>query len=193
MHDDRHVEKLLLMSPNAIYFKTNAGVAEVGARSLGLRAELRRLLILVDGRASLSRLAVFVRGSEIEFLMAELEHQGLVSSAPVAAASGSSPSGPASVSPSANAGSAAAEPVGASYPEPTATQMRAVRQTAIRTLHDLLGPDADALAVIIEHCKDSRELRVAVTDIRQTLDRQMGVAAGQRFLESVRTAAENTR
>ena len=69
-----------MLKPNTVYFKTQAGMQEVKARVLGLRAELRRLLILVDGNAPLSRLAIFVRGSEIDSVMAELEVLGLVTS-----------------------------------------------------------------------------------------------------------------
>lgn len=177
---------------------------EVKARVLGLRAELRRLLILVDGNVPLSRLAIFVRGSEIDYLIAELEIQGLVATgmgapisfgerinAPSVAASAvplaptPMPAPALALSPSAAAAS--------TNVEPTKSQMLAVRRMAVSTLHDLLGPDADALAVKIERCKDAKELRVVITDIRQTLDRQIGNESGQRFLDAVRTAAEGTR
>ena len=151
---------------------------EVKARALGLRAELRRLLILVDGHTPLSRLAIFVRGSEIDFLIAELEFQHLVTTGIGAAAT------PTAAVP------AAAAPANL---EPTTAQLLAVRRAAIGTLHDLLGPDADVLAVQIERGKDAQALRVAITDIRQTLDRQLGTHAGQRFLDAVRAAAEGTR
>ena len=72
-----------MVNPKSVYRKTEAGVAEVQVRTLGLRAELRRLLILIDGTATLDRLAAFVRGSEIDFLVAELEYNGLVTSAPI--------------------------------------------------------------------------------------------------------------
>ena len=65
---------------NTIYNKTEAGLAEVQARTPELRAELRRLLILVDGGSSVSRLATFVRGSEIAPLIFELEARGLIAS-----------------------------------------------------------------------------------------------------------------
>ena len=171
-----------MLNPNTVYFKTEAGMAEVKARALGLRAELRRLLILVDGNATLGRLAVFVRGSEIDFLIAELETQGLVTAGSIAPSATAEPLGPGA------AGSATG-----GYVEPTIGQILAVRQAAVRTLHDLLGPDADTQAAKIDRCKDSRELRVVVTEIRQTLDRQLGVASGQRFLDAVRSAAEATR
>lgn len=167
-----------MLNPNTVYFKTEAGMAEVKARALGLRAELRRLLILVDGASSIARLASFVRGSEIDFLIAELETQGLVTTGGTSSNTQSPAGGPA--------------PADGNM-EPTAAQMLAVRRTAVRTLHDLLGPDADSLAVKVERCRDAQELRVAITDIRLTLDRQMGAATGQRFLDAVRTAAEGTR
>ena len=197
-----------MLNPNTIYFKTEAGMEEVKARVLGLRAELRRLLILVDGSAPLSRLAIFVRGSEIDYLIAELEIQGLVTTgtgafrglpvsesiaAPVVASPAAPPVAISAVPPTPSV--PVAKPASASYAnlEPTTAQMLAVRLTAIRTLHDLLGPDADALAVKIDRCKDAQELRATITDIRQTLDRRMGTDTGQRFLDAVRTAAEGTR
>lgn len=173
-----------MLNPNTIYFKTEAGMEEVKARALGLRAELRRLLILVDGHTPLSRLAIFVRGSEIDFLIAELEFQHLVTTGTGAAATPTAGL-PAAASPAAPATSANLEP--------TTAQLLAVRRAAIGTLHDLLGPDADVLAVQIERGKDAQALRVAITDIRQTLDRELGTHAGQRFLDAVRAAAEGTR
>ncbi len=69
-----------MLDENAIYNKTDAGLAEVQTRTLGLRTELRRLLIFVDGKSPLTRLAMFVRGAEIESLILELETQGLITS-----------------------------------------------------------------------------------------------------------------
>lgn len=168
-----------MLSPNTIYRKTGAGIAEVQARALGLRAELRRLLILIDGTATLERLAVFVRGAEIDFLIAELEVQGLITSGAADAATARSASG----------GSTTTE----GLLEPTAAQLLAVRRAALKTLHDMLGPGADDLAVKIERCKDANAMRVAITDVRLAVDRQMGTAYGQRFLDAVRVAAEGTR
>lgn len=196
-----------MLNPNTVYFKTQAGMEEVKARALGLRAELRRLLILVDGNAPLSRLAVFVRGSEIDYLIAELEVQGLVTTGiGSAAVMGEPMSANANVvapvertitPPPAAAPALPATPAPAAMSsanlEPTTAQLLAVRRTAIRTLHEMLGPDADSLAIKIERCNDAQQLRVAVTDIRQTLDRQLGTDAGQRFLDAVRAAAEDTR
>ncbi len=192
-----------MLNPKSIYRKSPAGVAEVQARALGLRAELRRLLILIDGTATTERLAAFVRGSEIDFLLAELETQGLIVPAVVAppvgigaaigkGASASGTGGPATVT--ASPAIPAPNAVGNDgLPEPTAAQVQAVRRAAIHTLHDILGPDADRLAIKIENCKDAQQMRTAINELRQILDQQVGAAAGQRFIDTVRGAAEGTR
>jgi hypothetical protein len=173
-----------MLNPTTVYFKTEAGIDEVKARALGLRAELRRLLILVDGAAPLSRLSVFVRGSEIDYLIAELELLGLVATAMNAPALGGEPIEVRT----------AVAPAAPLIPtEPTSTQLAAVRRAAVSMLHELLGPEADALTIKIERCKDSQELRVAVTEIRLTLDRQRDTETGQRFLDAVRAAASESR
>ncbi len=181
---------------------------EVKARALGLRAELRRLLILVDGKTPLSRLALFVRGSEIDHVIAELEYQGLVTTRMDAPLAGGQPIASPALSPapvalvtSVTQGIAPslepspAVPAGVAHTnlEPTAAQLLAVRRTGVRTLHELLGPDADVLVVKLDRCKDAQELRIAITEIRQTLARQLGADTGQRFLDAVRAAAEGTR
>ena len=193
-----------MFNAQAVYRKTELGVAEVQSRSLGLRAKLRRLLILIDGAATLSRLSGFVRGAEIDRLVAELEGLGLVTSLTMRQTLGQSIGlAPTSVSPripTSTSPVAALSDVGASATvgtasdsdgvlEPSAAQVLAVRQAAVRTLHDILGPEADTLAMKIEACKSAQALRVTITEVRQTLDRQMGPLVGQRFLDAVRGAA----
>ena len=189
-----------MLNPYTVYRKTEAGVTEVQVRALGLRAELRRLLILIDGTATLTRLAAFVRGSEIDLLIAELEGFGLVTSVTIGqtmsiAPTGATPRATAAQAPIASpAAAAVAHSDTDGVLEPTAAQVLAVRRAAIRTLHDILGPEADALALKIEQCKSAQELRVTITEVRQTLDRQLGLSVGQRFLDAMRgAAAEGTR
>ena len=145
-----------MVNPKSVYRKTEAGIAEVQVRTLGLRAELRRLLILIDGTATLDRLAAFVRGSEIDFLVAELEYNGLVTSAPIAPIGRSQPAVKASAAGAANPPSHSANAGIEGALEPTAAQVLAVRRVAIHMLHEILGPDADSMAVQIERCKNSQ-------------------------------------
>jgi len=185
-----------MIYPHTVYRKTEAGVAEIQSRALGLRAELRRLLILIDGTVTVAKLSAYVRGAEIETLIAELELRGLVVTGMSAGVSGfASPAEAAltlvtdiTLPPSAKVAASADNLL-----EPTAAQMLAVRRTAVSTLRDLLGPSADNLAIKIERCSNANEIRAAVNEARQLLDRQMGASVGQRFLDAVRSAAEGTR
>ena len=185
-----------MMNPNSIYRKTDAGVAEIQSRALGLRTELRRLLILTDGTATVAKLAAFVRAAEIESLVTELEQRGLVVTGTNAAASGFGslaaaeppPLTDVKVTPSTNVPARTDNLL-----EPTAAQMLAVRRTAVSTLHAFLGRDAVNLVSKIERCSNANEMRAAVNEVRQALDRQMGASVGQRFLDAVRGAAEDTR
>jgi hypothetical protein len=189
------------MNLSAVYRKTDAGIAEVRDRSLGLRAELRRLLILMDGVATVARLSTFVRASEIEVLIAELELRGLVTT-------GLDTSGPRTIAgapmlsievpPAVAAAPIAATPVkqaAEAILEPSAAQVEAVRRTAVDSLRKLLGPGVatNDLALKIERCKTSGDMRIAINDSRQVIDRVVGVDVGQRFIDAVRGAAEGTR
>jgi hypothetical protein len=187
------------MNLSAIYRKTDAGLAEVKDRGLGLRAELRRLLILMDGVATLAKLSAFVRASEIEFLIAELELHGLITTGmsslttPSMLAKPMISIGAYRDGPVAETAASAPRTASESFVEPTIAQVQAVRRAAISTLHDVLGPGADDLAVKIERCKTSTEMRAAINEVRQVLDRQQGVEVGQRFIDAVRGAAESNR
>ena len=186
-------QSAVITNLNAVYRKTDAGVAEVKDRTLGLRAELRRLLILMDGVASVERLSTFVRASEIEFLISELELYGLVTTGKGNTAPPSIASLPMmSIGTQANPPSSGPLPV-EGITEPTSAQVQAVRRTAIATLNELLGSDGETLAVKIERCATSIEMRAAINEARQVLDRQLGLASGQRFIDAVRGAAESTR
>jgi hypothetical protein len=165
-----------MLSPNTIFRKTELGNAEVANRKLGLRAELRRLLILVDGRNTTAKLAAFVRLPEVDSLLYELQSLGVIEvsdSSPVATAAT-----PASVAPSGDQSLA-----------PTQEQFAAARSAAVRFLNDTLGPGAETLAIKLERTKNAQELRDVVTQVRQSLDRMMGASTGQRFLDAVRAAA----
>lgn len=121
-----------MLSPNTIFRKTELGNAEIANRRLGLRAELRRLLILIDGRKTAGMLATFVRLPEVDGLLYELQSLGVievadgttVAPAPTAAAPSASGQG----------GDAALTP--------TQDQFVAARRAAVRFLNDTLGPDA---------------------------------------------------
>ena len=180
----------LIMSPTTSgYRKTEAGVVEVQTRAIGLRPELRRLLILVDGRTALSRLASFVPNLPILGLMEELETAGLIvgpntvgATARVVVASVAVPD-PAAVMPA----------LTVVRPPVTEERLRVVRTAATRGLRRILGVESHEWLDKLQEPGDSLALRAVIAEIHQTLEEQFGVEIGQQFLDSVRAAANNER
>jgi hypothetical protein len=183
---------LIAATNTRAYRKTDAGVVEVQTRALGLRSELRRLLILVDGRAALSHLASFVPGQPILDMVEELETAGLI-----AAPSAAGEPVRAMVAPVANEEQATqfarshvpgAGAYAASTPRTTDAQLQAVRDRAVRGLRRILGVQTHEWLDKLQQPGESHELRAVIADIQQILEEQFGVATGQQFLDSVRGA-----
>ncbi len=67
------------MDTGIIYFKTEKGESEIGSRTFGLPANLRRVLILVDGLSSVQKIMEKGAGmQDIAQTLAELERQGFI-------------------------------------------------------------------------------------------------------------------
>lgn len=173
------------------YQKTAAGLNEIQSRQLGLRAELRRLLIMVDGKSPIAKFAPAFPTSDVEALARELASLGLIAD-PQAQPTPVVVAAPAAVAsaPVAPVGSAAGD-ASAELGQPTVAQFNAARRAAVRFINDNLGPSGETLALKLERAADPDELRVAVKEARTTLERFMGAATGQRFMEYVRGAATN--
>jgi hypothetical protein len=67
------------MSQARVYSKTEAGVEEVQRRQSGLNARVRQLLILIDGKRSVTELARMMALTEFDEFLALLELKGLIS------------------------------------------------------------------------------------------------------------------
>jgi hypothetical protein len=171
---------LPMLDPNTIFRKTELGNIEVASRKLGLRAELRRLLILVDGRNTAAKLAAFVRMPEADNLLYELQSLGVIETSDGVIASAAIVAPAPSTAPQTPAESSLA---------PSQEQFVAARKAGVRFLNDTLGPDADTLAIKLERAANAQELRDAVTQVRQSLERLVGTGTAQRFLDAVRAAA----
>lgn len=201
----------LISSPTTNgYRKTDAGVAEVQKRMLGLRPSLRRLLILVDGRTPLDRLSGLIPGLDVRALVDELEALGLVA-APNTPNTSNTPNTPnpptlavatglaAAAAPGdelaalsrASGAATPAQPVAgfAERAPAPASHALAVRRAAVHELQRLLGVTEHELLDRLQRPGDSRALRAVISEVHQTLDEQFGVETGQRFLDAVRGAA----
>lgn len=130
------------------YAKTADGQNEIETRARRISPRLRSALILVDGKRNDEELGRLIQQSE-ETLQALLE-AGLIEvvarSAPKAAAR---------------------EPVPAPEAPPAAPELspadfEARRREAVRAINDLLGPQAEALAIRLERATDTAQLREAL-------------------------------
>lgn len=129
-----------------IYSKTAQGQQEIETRARRLPPRLRSTLILVDGKRSDEELGKLVPNAD-EVLQALLDAQMIE-----VVAAGSSKS--ASVAHAVAAEAApAAEPV---------EDILALRRDAVRAVNDLLGPEAEALALRMERATDAEQMRAAL-------------------------------
>jgi hypothetical protein len=128
-----------------IYSKTPDGQHEIETRSRRLAPRARSTLILVDGKRSVSELGKLVQQVE-ETLQALLE-AGLIEPANGKAEPAPAPEAPPAAAPS---------------PAMAIVEFEALRRDAVRAVNDLLGPEAENLALKIERAGDADQLRAAL-------------------------------
>jgi hypothetical protein len=156
-----------------VYAKTAKGVAEVSSRSGAVSLAARRVLIMIDGKRTVAELAPLARTGEIGTIIEQLEAQGLVH--PV------HPGAPASA-----AAPELAEPSDEVGEERVSTNFEVVKRRAVRELSDRLGPDAEVMAVRIEHCRSTDELRQRLREAERLVAGMLGDARAQEFLRALR-------
>lgn len=135
-----------------IYSKTADGQNEIETRARRLSPRARSTLILVDGKRSSVELGKLVQQAD-ETLQALLE-AGLIEivaskSAPAKDTVPASLSGAPSAAPAPASGMALVE-------------FEATRRDAVRAINDLLGPEAETLALRMERATDADQLRIAL-------------------------------
>jgi hypothetical protein len=134
--------------PATLYRKTAAGQAEVGSKAHALPPRARSLLIMVDGKRSLSDLRAML-GPAVDESIALLQREGLVEAL------------------------ASTVPQPVPVPAPAAAvvvDLDRLRREAAHAVTDALGPMADALALRIERAKDPEILRTALKLAAEALD-----------------------
>jgi hypothetical protein len=128
-----------------IYRKTAQGQSEIDTRSRRLSPRVRSALILVDGKRSDSELRSMV--PQADEALSELIGAQLIEVV--------------AVNPAAKpVGSAAVDIPLATVPSGLDIDVPSLRREAVRALNDLLGPQAEGLAIKLEKVSDVDELRV---------------------------------
>jgi hypothetical protein len=158
---------------DVVFRKTIAGHYEFDHRRLVARVELRRLLIMIDGKRTAQSLAPCFRSGELPKLLSELEALGLIESV----------NAPASFL------FTTAEEAIEAQESLTPSQFDAVRTTAIYAATELLGAIAKPYCVALAMCKNSARLRNILAEVHAQLDATLGHDAVSIFFATVRDAA----
>ena len=154
------------------YKKTAAGQDELDHRSRGLRPELRRLLILVDGKRSVPVLTPLFRVGEIEPLIDELISFDMIEATPTSTAFLPAPS-------------ETAEEVRT----PLSDYRLAAALVAARLgVKEMLARDAKKFLAKLDACTDSKALRLVVSEIQLRLISEIGDDAATAFVIRIRDA-----
>lgn len=160
------------------YRKSPLGSEEIAQRKLQLPPRLRSLLIMVDGKRSVTDLAKLSPVPVDEALGALLSH-GLIEPQPLAARSGS---GGGSSSRSATAGPPTTAPTEAPATEVPVPDFPALRRDAARQLIDLTGPMGESLAIKMESAASFQALKPMLQMAAQLVKNTRGRQAAQDFL-----------
>jgi hypothetical protein len=153
------------------YKKTATGQAELDHRSSGLRPELRRLLILIDGKRSVAALAPLFRANELEGLIDELIAFDMIKA-------------------TSNATSFLPDPAsGNKTPAPLDRQQLSAAIAAAKTgVKEMLGRDTKEFLQKLDSCADSKSLRLVVSEIQFRLIAEVGDDAATAFVVHIRNA-----
>jgi hypothetical protein len=169
----RPYETLTFNAP--VYRKTIAGHNEIVLRRVLKRAELRRLLILIDGRRAVDELARCMRSTELREAVDDLYTLGLVE--------------PVSDTPSfAAAGAIEALSADSSL---SALQFESARSAAAYAASELLGALAQSYCTKLLACEDPASLREVITAVQSKIRKTVSEDAATVFVEAVRDAARD--
>jgi hypothetical protein len=158
---------------STIFRKTAKGVSEIETREHRLPPRVRNALILVDGKRDLASLKVLMPQEVDESLQTLLERAFIevAGESVVASTLRAMPiAGARTMARSVADAQAAVSPAA-----PTSGPSFATRQrTAVRELHDAVGPIGEALAIRMERARDAAELLPLVRSAVQLIDNARG-------------------
>ncbi len=174
------------MDGTFVYSKTPRGIAEISLRQAQLSKTARRVLIMVDGKRTVEELSILGKQSEIESAISSLESGGLIQRL----AYQSAIDVPTLNGRDNDAG------VSSAFGGPTTSSgiderenpitLDEVKRRAVKGLYDRLGPNSDALAILIEECRTIEEFRDCVRQAERMISNALGSTAAQDYLKGLR-------
>jgi hypothetical protein len=165
------------MDGSLVYLKTPKGIAEISLRSAQLPMTTRRILIMIDGKRTLDDLSVLLRPGEIDSVIGQLESAGLIQRV--------SHNSPLDV-PTVFGRDDMPASSSSSGEDPNPMTLEEAKRRAVRELNDRLGPDAETLAIRIEHCRSIEDFRERVREAERFVSAMLGPAAAQEYVRALR-------
>lgn len=159
------------MLPGTLLHKTRLGRQEVASRSDSINGVQRRLLILIDGKRTVSELGAFVRVGELEGALERLLDLNLVA-----------PAGePVEMLPPVAEGFAASVPGALERPATSQRAYAEVRQAAADFVRERLGEAGEPLCAAIFRCENPQDLRKVLRGIEVFIGQRLDVERAQSF------------
>lgn len=188
-----------------IFRKTPLGFEEIATRAHGLSARLRRCLILVDGSRTVAELMFLMPGENMITLLQALEADGYISMAEPSRlnVSNAASSVPNAASPLSGKTQILASMDTAFYEDTnpinpalmfkdsqgklrTPLTFLERKQRGVRAVNELLGPEAEGVALKIESCKIDAELELALQAAAKFVESMLNTSAARKFKDHVR-------
>ena len=177
-----------------IFHKTPLGFEEIVGRKHGLTPRMRRCLIMVDGKRSLSELMTTLQGEDITPLIQALEIEGFIeligtSNTPITQNGATLNIGNSTVmSTTQFSGFPESQPLftdsTGQLRKPLQFEERKIR--ASRVVNELLGPSAETIALKIEKTKDAAALELVLQVAASFISESVNAVAAKRFRDHVR-------
>lgn len=155
-----------------VYVKTADGLNEIETRARRISPRARSALILVDGKRTASDIGKMIQQAD-ETLQSLLE-LGLIEAAAAPAEKAADKPAPASPE-------SVRSPAPAPVAPPVVETVESQRRDAVRAVNDLLGPQAESLAIRLEAARNRDELRAALERAAEYIAIARGTQAAQQF------------
>jgi hypothetical protein len=158
-----------------VYRKTPKGIVEIETRVHRLTPRMRSTLILVDGRKSDDDLRVLIT-TGLDETLASLQGDGFIEAVGVPNASRATSAAAPSSQPKATTPTAPA-----ASPAAARVDIATLRREAVRALTDQVGPMGETLAMKMERCRDTAELRPLLDMAAQVIGNVRGAQAAAAY------------
>ncbi len=172
------------MSPprQTVFRKTDRAAQELRARSFGLNARVRQVLILLDGQRRVADLERLVPADELQAHLHTLEDGGFIERVPTGG--GREGADVPAILPETIPPPAPMAHEGGDLPV-APSSLPELRRRLVRALLDATGPHGDTLATRIERCSTIDELRSLVAPATSIVEAVGGKRASALFLARV--------